>query len=1205
MRLPFTTRRSRDNRNGATLLVTLGILTVLSVLVVAYLVSSRLHRQTVIIDQNRLAARNFMDAGLHLAMRQIEDAFTYPNYTDDSIHTGEFLTPQRLAPINQWFAKHYDETNSLSRKVSYQAPDVLASPTFTNAPTVNLLTPQVLRMVPSALTNGLALSPHSTRPLRSGWIPLEPLPASVPLEMRLKSKPARIAFAVFNCSGFVDANTFLSGPTMQKLPRMYFSQADVTNWVESTEVQKRLQDLDLTHDPENTPFFHLSYDPDPNIYPLHYDCFEICTSLGRNSFGGPVLDLNIPQAYRAMGSIKEQATYWRFNLNTLTNHINRAGPLSETPWYNDSDFKLGWFSPVTGLLDMMKNEEPVSTRCRWHESDAIAWAMANFMDEDRIPQISTFSADENGNQQLPTRANFAVEDVPLINKVTVFNIFDDPPKGYDPDYYEVDSNLSNIYAVAVELWYPFTPNLPLDDSACYVGIYTNAMDVQTTTNRPWSNNLLRDWLRWNYDETSNTVMQTFFYAWGSEYLNAVGPSIWSHPLWQTVNTDSELWFTTAMTNHVYWPVAETNGTYDITANPIWQAFYPETYQEVVTNVYDAGTTNQLTVVSTNEYTTLVATNTVLDWFVPPDTTNRFISAFEGETPADYPWIIWSDTTASTFSTNRITGFDLSDSTQIRLSESNLLTHFYFQDNAVWVVVTNTVDGTVTANSVSNLYLLGPSSTNQVIAPATDFTFSDEITRVQPLPMPDDLGTTLDGLMNLLPTNSVSSLYTFLMATPYDLNPADWDRLFINLTQIPGVFDQIFPSNGEPTLGNMTEKDRHILWPEDTKDEVVILDKNYQEKITAQKFQGYFWTVYPKQTVSFMEATKEVTDNQGKITQPASTNYHALGKTMPGHSTPNTIWIRPAVTIRQETKNSATGQTGIEDVIVDEALLTHDNDNAVPVWGWTAVTNLCIPDPRKNAYARDWRAFPDGKRWDDLDVLNTTNLNTDVHELPFIHFDSPFTTIGDIGHIYADYERSDKPLANRQREYDTLTFSTRSGAALLDIFTITPTNGPKRGLIQANSQHSPVIKTLLTDVRIGWTNAIGSSGQELLNRESKKSWTEVYSDALTNAPYSMGWRSFADMLPSLSTNETLKTENVWAGAALHPMHDYTEDVLRGLVDKVSFRQNVFVIIVAAQALSPASTPNRPVVLADQRAAVTVLRDAYTGRWTVHDWTWLTE
>ena len=36
--------------------------------------------------------------------------------------------------------------------------------------------------------------------------------------------------------------------------------------------------------------------------------------------------------------------------------------------------------------------------------------------------------------------------------------------------------------------------------------------------------------------------------------------------------------------------------------------------------------------------------------------------------------------------------------------------------------------------------------------------------------------------------------------------------------------------------------------------------------------------------------------------------------------------------------------------------------------------------------------------------------------------------------------------------------------------------------------------------------------------------------------------------------------------VHSLHDYAEDVVRGLIDKVSFRQNIFVIVVAAQALS---------------------------------------
>ena len=207
-RFPALLRMAASDRQGATLLVTLGILTVLSVMVITYLVAARLQRQTAAVDQNRLVARNYMDAALHLAMRQVEDSLTYPNYSDHDISAGEYLTPQRLAPVDRWFGEHYSETNQLSKIISFQATDVLASPAFSNAPTVNLLTPQVLRLIPSALTNGLVLSSNALRPFRSGWIPLDILPDSAPTEMRLRSKSARIAFTVFNCSGLIDANTF-------------------------------------------------------------------------------------------------------------------------------------------------------------------------------------------------------------------------------------------------------------------------------------------------------------------------------------------------------------------------------------------------------------------------------------------------------------------------------------------------------------------------------------------------------------------------------------------------------------------------------------------------------------------------------------------------------------------------------------------------------------------------------------------------------------------------------------------------------------------------------------------------------------------------------------------------------------------------------------------------------------------------------------
>lgn len=1184
MRLQHTTRRSRTGNRGATLLVTLGILTLLSVLAITFLVVSRLQRQTAVGDQNRLVARNYMDAGLHLAMRQVEDAFTYPNYTDHDTGSGEFLTMQRLAPVGQWFSTRYDEAYNLSDSVSYKATDVLASPTLANSPHVNLITPQVMRLVPSALTNGLQLSAHQTPCFRSGWIPLDLLPTNAPVEMRLRSKPGRIAFAVFNCSGLIDANTFISGPTTQKLQRVCFSQTDVTNWFAEVRATTAFDNLTSFLDERMLPFFHLSYDPDPNVYPLHYDCFETNDKLGLWSF----------------------AQMPKFNLNTLTYYSEHTDAASGD-WTLSGRFRAEWLIPVTEHVLRMSHEEAAvnPNRVDLMQSIRIPWNIANFMDLDRIPQISPFI----NELDLATREKCAVEDVPLINRIKVFNIFEKeerPDPKCDPEFYKVDRSLSNHYAVAIELWYPFAPNRPPKSAALYAGIYTNEEDVVTTTNRPWTQNQIRDWLNWNSADTSNSVMKTLFYNWARTYtntVNAIDPSILkSNPLWKTITDQGDLWFTPAMTNHPSWPVADTNGVFSITNTPIWQAFYPETNVVAVTNA-DGSTTNIV-------YTNLAITNYYVDWVSESDTpvsTNRLVGNFE-----PYPVLLWSNLITSAYTTNALVSFDDQSGTTVPfypVGLTNQLNTITATSNTLIIVVSNRVSGVVSTNETTTLYL---STNGLTIAIATNFNFTTEVLKVEPLPMPPRLGESLAALFNmLLPINSLSSLSHFMLLRPDQFTDEDWDKLFNYFSQSPSIVDTVMPANRTPTLGAMTEEDRYAL----TDIDGVPLDEENDNgwvskpEVKADQF-GLYWVVYPKKIVSFPEITitkPETGTGAESSSQIVTTNYFALGS-KPSYR----VWLRPAVTILGMDADKVES-----DVIVDEALLIKGGDS---VQGWQAVTNLSIPDPRQNAYAPYWRGF-DRESWENF--VATTNLSTQVNEYPFMVFDTGFTSIGDIGHIYTSRTSAEQSpgipeippvgtVSSAAPRYDTISFAARSGAALLDIFTITPTNIPTRGLVQANTQQRPVIQTLLSDIHIGWTNnftgTIDPSRWIRLTEKPERvdGWADVYADALTNAPYSMGWRSYADMLPSLSTNRVLTMENVWGGIdASSPAHDYTEDVMRGIVDKVSFRQNIFVIIVAAQTLSPASTDTHPITLAEQRAAVTVIRDAYTGKWLVHSWVWLTE
>ena len=1181
-----------STRRGATLLVTLGILTVVSVMAVTFLVTARLRQQSVAAAGHRLAARNHLNEALYLAMSTIEDAFCHTNFTDAAFASAsDSPVPRRLAPVGRWFSDEWENRRGkLSDKFSYWAPGVLTVPisnhteTLQAAWSVNLLTPEVLALVPPVLTNGLPLSSSDSRPLRSGW---ELIDAPSP-----DHNGVRVAFAIFDVSGFLDANTFITGPTTQKLPRVCFSQADITNWFANVDHEKistlKSQIPDLGSNPNRLPFSTLSYDPDPEADPLRPDRADSHPYLGYDS-------------YRRTHQSK-------FDLHSFTNLIEKNDAASGD-WLLAPQLISQWILPVVLRMNRMRAAEPENHPDRLEDLQlaSLPWTIINFIDSDRIPQVSLFDGID-----LATRHNFAIEDVPLINKIAVFNLYDEDGSGVNhdapqkPGFYDLPSSgLSNHYAVAVELWYPFAPNRPPEYAALYAALFTNEADVVTTTNRPLNESELRDWFRWNDAASSNSVMKTLFYAWADSYTRAVGSEIADHPLWQTVTEQSDLWFTPAMTNHPSWPIADTNGVFSLTNTPIWQAFYPETY--------DAITTNNLTEqVVTNTYTYHTVTNTTLLWITEPDpVTNRFETTLGTTDPGPYPMLLWSGPDGSSLTTNVLGAFVNTAGVTNRFVEAGLTNHllsFTPQPDGIALVLSNSVSGVVSTHTALMLDLAPWDASEWVFTPATSLMLVTEILPVAPLPMPETLSTSLAVLLSLLPTETLNGLYSFLLLRPDEFNDEAWGALFSYLNLNPLVLRTLTPSRREPTLGNMTEKDRFPLTDGTGTPKPYESDESGRVDVTGFRTDGFgrYWTVYPKKTVAFPEITIIEADQSVSGQREVITNYIALGKNG------NRLWLQPTVTINT---NRSTAMSG--DAIVDEALLTRGGES---VQGWSAVTNLSIADPRHNAYAAFWRPVHSLSAW--KDELGTTNRSTEVTEYPFIQLNTPLHSIADLGHVYTSPDRlrlthtfllgnatASPDLNDKLPRHDTIAFVSRSGAGLLDVFTIHPTNRPPwRGLVQANTHHEPVIQTLFSFGKLGWTNTT-EGGKSFLSDLSDVSdlsdWSDAFRDALANTPPTgIGWRSFADMLPAISTNELLRT-SFTPPFNDAPAHDWIEDAVRHLPDLVSFRQNIFVIVIAAQTLSPASTPSRPVVLADQRAAVTVIRDAFTGRWTVHDWRWLTE
>ncbi|MBQ7191031.1 MAG: hypothetical protein IJR99_16625 [Kiritimatiellae bacterium] len=1290
------------NVRGAALIIVLSVLSLVTIAAVAFFTVTTQNKRTVRTQYEQFDARQELNLALWLAMKYVEDAMVVTNAESEEAvqqsesQSKESVSGRRVAPVGVWFSERHARDEKWrkegGKEYAFQSGSFLASPSSSeqDGDYVNLLTPEVLKLLPTAVTNDLVLDPTDEHRMLSGWSWLTKPSTG------LGNKYHRIAFTVVDCSGFLDANYLDSGPTDFQHSRRLFFQSDVSNWMHNAESSirgKKTDDLiklleESTDLDADCPFGTLSYDPTPNVIPLGGTSNAVANTLGTAAF-----NTRTP----------------KFNLNSVTNIDSwtitqyEEGNNEVSPWFNDAQFKSEWLDPVTSYINRMAGSQPPDTSYRMPEGHAIPYTLANALDSDRIPQISYFETDGDGDnaaQLLATRVDYAVEAVPLINKISIFNIFapeggkENPKLPEDVKFndYDIDPTLSNHYAVAIEYWYPFTPQSPFRDSdgselnfAAYVGIYTNENDVVTTTNRPWNSSLLRDWLRWNYTDNSETVLQTFFNTWKNAYLDEVGPSVYSNPLWLAANFQQDLWFTSSMTNHAYWPsadtngmfapyveqfftplgleqwpIVDTNGTFDITQTPMWLAFHPATTNIVeletnlvwvvtesnelenvittnalvegheaeiaITNLFWEETASNLVeqvVTVTNEYTYLTVTNPIITWL--PDEENSYRLRYAENPSKDHPatWTLWEAEDGS-FLTNDVISLTDVFGTEIPFTSTNQFSEFWLDEtNQVLVTVTavehsvtnedETVETTyeMVTNVVIGLTLQETGTTNEWYLTTNSIMTATEVQRVKPLPMSLEMGLVLDELFYLLPTNSPDALYMALMATPED--DLNWDDLLRVFSQFPRQMNKVFPSLQEPTLGNLTDKDRFYLREgTDNGNEDGGLNVFDDTRVRADKdFQGYFWTVYPKQTVNFM-VVEEIKDpaNESTVIEVV-TNYYALGDPkFPGDTKP-TIWVRPVTTVLPN------GSDYDQDQIVDEALLTSDG---LKVLGFTSVTNLYAPDPRRNAHYTQWRGFPTELDWTG-ESIRSTNL-TAVCELPFILTDRPMEKIGEIGNLFASYLASNKPEEEEEGKrdrYDTITFSTRAGASLLDVFTVAPTNNPPiRGLVQANTPHNAVVQALLADVHPGWTNAWDGIAAENesgtmptfeTDKTLRENWSQVYREALTNRLDNAGWRCFADMMPELLTNRyneasdhANQMKDPWlnANAQLHPMHDYDEDVAAALIDKLSFRQNVLTVIVAAQTLATGSTPAHPVVLSEQRAAATILRDAYTGRWAITSW-----
>jgi hypothetical protein len=386
--------------------------------------------------------------------------------------------------------------------------------------------------------------------------------------------------------------------------------------------------------------------------------------------------------------------------------------------------------------------------------------------------------------------------------------------------------------------------------------------------------------------------------------------------------------------------------------------------------------------------------------------------------------------------------------------------------------------------------------------------------------------------------------------PVAVAPSDGFRVDV------GVFDHAVTATNQAELMMQTNPD----W-------------SFESPIGSMAFGGptefLCFTSPPGRRISFPYVTTNT---------PPVTNYLPIGVSRfdPGGGTngvpaTNAVWI--LVRVSQDAARSG---------IVDQAMAE------LPV-RFTNTTCWAVRDPRANHREEHWAkgAEPSLGRTNGANVCDAWAAGR--QGLPIFHRDGPMANIGELGHIYCSDPDGPHPDARYWRNIDLLRYD--QGAQLVDWMTVRQANVPARGLVGAGTRQEGVLRTLFHNVRVGHCSSRGRSFAT--NHVLTAPDIEALAASL-GEPY----LTPSDMLDEVGSKNVFRN---WRPAGLDLSGDLKEDALRSILELISFRQNLFTIVLLAQPLGPQGV----VPVAERRAVAVVCRDSYTGRSFVRCLLWPTE
>ena len=227
-------------------------------------------------------------------------------------------------------------------------------------------------------------------------------------------------------------------------------------------------------------------------------------------------------------------------------------------------------------------------------------------------------------------------------------------------------------------------------------------------------------------------------------------------------------------------------------------------------------------------------------------------------------------------------------------------------------------------------------------------------------------------------------------------------------------------------------------------------------------------------------------------------------------------------------------------------------------------------------------------------------------LPIWAKNGPMESIAEIGNIFRSNmdALSEDPVYPFWRHLNLM--HRDEGAALLDWLTISGDPRVAIGSISPSTPHPEVLSVLFHNLEVGRqaTNEFYSALYTLTQEDIVRIVT-AFETRINELGHP--FTCFRDMFSGTGADPGGSLDGGPIAIAMRDCFPLgapdlqLESVFRNVLNLFTFRQNLFTIIMAAQAMDPSG--NEPV--AERRAVATVCRDAYKGTYFVRSFKWMTD